>query len=145
MNGEAPSEIAAWLAAQGLEKYAAVFEQHEIGVAELTELTENHLAELGLPLGGRIRLLKAVLQSFASAPSGSDSTQTAAKGLASERRPVTVMFCDIVGSMKLTSKLDLEATQAVMLRYWRLVEQTAARHLGHIAQHLGDGALIYFG
>ncbi len=145
MNGEAPSEVATWLADHGLEKYAGVFEQHEIGVAELTEMTENHLAELGLPLGGRIRLLKAVRQTFAHARSSSGSTRGAAKGPARERRPVTVMVCDIVGSMKFTSTPDPEATRGVMLHYWRLVEQTASRHLGHIAQHLGNGALIYFG
>ncbi len=142
MSEQAPTDVSCWLVAHGLEKYAPAFEAHEIGLAELPELTESHLVELGLPMGPRIRLLKAVAQSF-GVPSSSPPAATIAA--ASERRPVTVMFCDIVGSVKLTSALDPEATRGVMLRYWRLVEETAARHLGHIAQHLGDGALIYFG
>lgn len=54
---------------------------------------------------------------------------------------MTVMFCALVGSVQLTSTLDPEATRSLMLQYWRLVDQAAAQHLGHIARHLGDGAL----
>jgi hypothetical protein len=119
------SEIADWLATQGLDKYAAVLEEHEIGVAELTELTEQHLIDLGLPLGARIKLLKAVRKNFGTtSPAGvATPASAAAKAPASERRPVTVMFCDIVGSMKMTAALDPEAARRVMLGYWRLVEQ----------------------
>ncbi len=143
MGGETGSEIAGWLAMQGLEKYAALFEQHEIGVAELPDLSEQHLQELGLPLGARLRLLKAVRQGLAPAPA--KAAPLPPSSLANERRPVTMMFCDIVSSISLTAALEAETTRRVMLRYWRLVEQTAARYGGHIAQHLGDGALIYFG
>ncbi len=143
MSPEPPADIASWLARHGLDKYAAVFEAHEIGIDQLTELGEDHLKELGLPLGPRLRLLKAVAQDAPAIPVPVPASP--GKTLASERRPVTVMFCDLVGSVQLTSTLDPEATRSLMLQYWRLVDQAAAQHLGHIAQHLGDGALIYFG
>lgn len=170
MADDGSSAIAAWLSARGLERFAAIFEQHEIDVDDLPELTEEHLAELGLALGVRLKVLKAIRQSFADAqalpadlasrparlaqtatawsatqPTAHPPAATQPPAPASERRPVTVMFCDIVGSTRLASNHDPEDTQAWMLHFWRQVEQTAQRHRGHIAQHLGDGALIYFG
>lgn len=68
MSPEPPADIASWLARHGLDKYAADFKAHEIGIDELTELGEDHLKELELPLGPRLRLLKAVAQDFPAIP-----------------------------------------------------------------------------
>ena len=128
--------IADWLATHGLEGYAPVFEEHDVDLATLSELTYDHLREMGLPLGACLRICKALADQKAASATPKDVT---------ERRQVTVMFCDIVGSTKLAAKLDPEDMRRFLLGYWQIIEATAAQYQGYIAQHLGDGAMIYFG
>jgi class 3 adenylate cyclase/tetratricopeptide (TPR) repeat protein len=138
MGGDQSPDIASWLTQRGLAAYVKVFIQHEIDVADLGDLTEAHLQDMGLTTGARIKILKAI-----RATPEQHVVQTAAAVV--ERRPVSVMFCDIVGSTQRATAMDPEDMRSLLLRYWSVVEQTAARFSGHIAQHLGDGALIYFG
>ena len=138
--------IADWLSLQGLGGYAAVFAEHDIDMETLPELTYDHLREMGLPMGACLRLRKAIeLLAFRPAIAADDNIVTALAQVMTERRQVTVMFCDIVGSTKLAGELDPEDMRRLLLGYWDIIETTAARHQGYIAQHLGDGALIYFG
>ena len=131
MTGDPPGELETWLAALGLGKHALALARHDVDLATLAELSDTELREIGLPLGARLRIRKAL---------AADSTPAT-----TERRQVTVMFCDMVGSSQLAAELDPEDMRRLLLNYWEVVEAAAARHHGYIAQHLGDGALIYFG
>jgi hypothetical protein len=93
-------DIAAWLRGLGLERYEPAFREHEIDAEVLPELTESHLAALGLPLGTRLKLLKAITALREGAPSAPVADQPAgvpAPLPEAERRQLTVMFCDLVG------------------------------------------------
>jgi SAM (Sterile alpha motif) domain-containing protein len=100
-------DVAEWLRALGLEQYARVFRQNEIDQEVLPELTDADLEKLGVPMGHRKRLLRAILTLRAAAPvaasppAGQPQVDTSA-----ERRQLTVMFCDLVGSTALSARLD---------------------------------------
>ena len=141
-------DISDWLAQHGLTDFASIFIEHDIDLANLSELTYDHLREMGLPMGACLRLRKALANHAANAQPAIMAEHEFAQALAqvvTERRQVTVMFCDIVGSTKLAAELDPEDMRRLLLGYWQIIEATAARHEGYIAQNLGDGALIYFG
>ncbi len=141
--------IADFLSQHGLDTYASVFAEHDVDLETLSELTDEHLREMGLPLGASLRIRKAIAQYADTAQkSATAANQAIIEALAqvvTERRQVTVMFCDVVGSTKLAAELDPEEMRGLLLGYWKIIEATALRYDGYIAQHLGDGALIYFG
>jgi class 3 adenylate cyclase/predicted ATPase len=141
-------EIAVWLRGLGLERYEAAFREHEIDAEVLPELTESHLAALGLPLGIRLKLLKAIAALRQGAPATGVAEPPAAVPAPvpeAERRQLTVMFCDLVGSTALASRLDPEDLREIIGAYHRCVAETVARFDGFVAKYMGDGVLVYFG
>ena len=115
------SGIAEWLQKNGLEKYAARFIEHDVTLDVLPHLTEADIGELGLPTGARRRLLVAI-QALATADHAQswDRSQGQVNVVSdAERRQLTVMFCDLVGSTELATKLDPEQLRDLMQAYQR--------------------------
>ena len=143
-------DIEGWLRGLGLERYAGSFRDNEIDATVLPRLTDEHLKELGLPLGPRLKLLDAIatLRDDTAPPApapGMPMPAGAAPSTAAERRQLTVMFCDLVGSTALSGRLDPEEMQEVLRAYQNAVAGEIARYGGHLAKFLGDGVLAYFG
>jgi len=135
------SSIRQWLDSIGLVQYADLFEQNDLGWSVLPDLNHDLLRELGITsLGHRIELLRAIRERDDTGAAASAQTNGYA-----ERRQLTVMFCDLVGSTALAEKLDPEDLRTLVRRYQQAVEQVIRRHGGHVAQLLGDGVLVYFG
>ena len=133
-------QIAEWLDAMGLAKYQTVFADNEIDWSLLPKLTEADLKELGLPLGARKKFLEAV------ANLGTPTVGASAdKPREAERRQVTVMFSDLVGSTALSARMDPEDLREVIAAYQKCVSETVRRFGGFVAKYMGDGVLIYFG
>jgi class 3 adenylate cyclase/predicted ATPase len=133
-----------WLAGLGLERYAEVFNVNAIDSGILPALTERDLQALGIPLGHRKRLLKAIA-ALAGTAAPPVSTASAPAGHEAERRQVTVMFCDLVGSTALSQRLDPEDMREVIAAYRGACAKAVARFDGFIAKYMGDGVLVYFG
>ena len=143
-------EIAVWLRNLGLERYEPVFRDNAIDADVLPELTDEHLKELGLPLGHRLKLLKAVavLRQGPALPAAvvpSAEPPGARNTAQAERRQLTVMFADLVGSTALSAALDPEEMRDVIRAYQNTVAGEITRFEGHVAKYLGDGVLAYFG
>ncbi len=145
-------EIPAWLRDLGLERYAQAFLDAEVTPEALPELAEADLRELGLPLGPRKIVLKAIqamagpattalLPEAAREEAGS---RAAPISVEADRRQLTVMFVDLVGSTALSSRLDPEEMSELFRRYQNTVAGEIARFEGHVAKFLGDGVLAYF-
>jgi class 3 adenylate cyclase len=137
-----------WLETLGLGKYAALFAENEITIEVLPELAEADLKELGLPLGPRKLLLKAIGDLVAEPAEPTphiDGVHTAMPVGTAERRQLTVMFVDLVGSTALSARLDPEEMGAVLRGYQNAVAGEVARFEGHVAKFMGDGVLGYFG
>jgi class 3 adenylate cyclase len=130
-----------WLISLGLAKYQALFAENEIDWAVLPRLTDADLKDLGLPLGPRKKLLDAIATLGAGVPGGpvTDLPRDA------ERRHLTVMFCDLVGSTPLATALDPEDLRPLLTAYQEAVATTVQRYDGFVAKFLGDGVLAYFG
>lgn len=149
------SDLRDWLRRNNLEQYADAFEANDIDLDILPDLDDRDLEQLGLSLGNRRRLLKAIAARYtegakASSLPSSDplSSASAAEGLASgeaERRQVTVMFADMVGSTALSAKLDPELLGGLIRRYQDAVAGAIGRYGGFVAKFMGDGVLAYFG
>jgi class 3 adenylate cyclase/predicted ATPase len=139
-------DIAAWLQSLGLERYEAAFRDHEIDWEALPKLTVEDLTDLGVVLGGhRRKLLKAIAASRSSLPSPPSLAHEGGAGAVAERRQLTVMFCDLVGSTELASRLDPEDLREVITAYHRAVADVARSLDGFVAKYMGDGVLVYFG
>jgi class 3 adenylate cyclase len=132
-------DITTWLRSLGLERYAPAFHEAEVTPETLPELTAADLRELGLPLGPRKAVLKAI-RDLAAAAAGTMAIRSEA-----ERRQLTVMFCDLVGSTALSSGLDPEDMRELIRAYQDAVTGEIARFEGHVAKFMGDGVLAYFG
>jgi class 3 adenylate cyclase/predicted ATPase len=141
-------DVAAWLRGLGLERYVQAFLDAEITPEVLAQLTEVDLRELGLPLGPRKIVLTAI-PALAGPPTCPPemAREEAGRQVTSEaeRRQLTVMFCDLVGSTALSGRLDPEEMQEVLRAYQNTVAGEIARYGGHLAKFLGDGVLAYFG
>jgi class 3 adenylate cyclase len=133
--------ITEWLASLGLSEYAQRFAEDDIDVTVLRHLTDQDLKEIGVSLGHRRKILAAIAELAGAAPTRS---QSAALDDA-ERRQLTVMLCDLVGSTALSTKLDPEDLRSVIGAYHKCVAQTVGRFGGFVARYMGDGVLIYFG
>jgi class 3 adenylate cyclase/predicted ATPase len=135
-------DIAAWLRGLGLEQYEAAFRANEIDATVLPRLTAEDLKDLGITLvGHRRRLLDAIAALGAQPASVADVPVRAA----AERRQLTVMFCDLVGSTPLSARLDPEDLRGIIGAYHRCVTQIAEGLGGFVARYMGDGVLAYFG
>src|SRR5262245_22911604 len=140
-------DLGVWLQSLGLEQYEAVFRENAIDADVLHDLTEDHLREMGLPLGARLKLLKAI---SALAPSAEPIglTPVVAPGPpadTAERRQVTVMFADLVGSTALSARMDPEDLREVISAYQKCAAEAVRRFGGFVARYMGDGVLVYFG
>jgi predicted ATPase/class 3 adenylate cyclase len=138
-------DIGDWLEQIGLGKYASVFAENEIDFLALPEITEEDLREMGLPIGPRRKLLRA-LRGLADADTATDLANfTLLPAGDAERRQITVMFCDLVGSTSLSEQLDPEDLRDLMAAYQKTAGDVIEHYDGHVAQYLGDGLMVYFG
>lgn len=140
-------DVGDWLRDLGLEQYGALFKANEIDSEVLPDLTETDLEKLGVPLGHRKRLIKAIAGLGTTQQTAAPRPQSAepAPPEAAERRQLTVMFCDLVGSTALTARLDPEDMHEVMCAYQDACSGVIARYEGFVAKFLGDGIVAYFG
>src|SRR5262245_13828062 len=143
-------QIADWLEKLGMSEYAQRFAENDIDFTILGDLTDQDLEKIGVAsLGHRRRLLRAIanLETFEkSAPLVAVAAQAAPLSLdTAERRQVTVMFCDLVGSMALSARMDPEDLREVIADYHNCITGIVRRFDGFVAQYLGDGVLVYFG
>ena len=141
------SDLRQWLERLGLGRYADVFAQNDIDRETLAELTEHDLATLGVSLGHRKKLRNAILEGQGSAPPATtlrDAHETDAASKL-ERRHLTVVFCDLVGSTALSTQLDPEDLRDILHEFQNRCAQAIRRYEGHIARFSGDGVLAYFG
>src|SRR5262249_13691200 len=141
-------DLGDWLRSLGLEQYEAVFRENAIDADVLHDLTDDHLRELGLPLGARLRFLKAISALDLRAEAISPCVRVAYANApvdAAERRQVTVMFSDLVGSTALSARMDPEDLREVISAYQKCVAETVRHFDGFVARYLGDGVLAYFG
>jgi class 3 adenylate cyclase len=140
-------QIADWLNKLGLSEYADRFVENDIDVSVLAYLTDQDLKELGVSLGHRRKMLAAI--AALAGGNGSPSPQTVSSERkpqdTAERRQVTVMFCDLVGSTALSARLDPEDLREVIAAYHRCTTEIVRRFGGFVSQYLGDGVLVYFG
>jgi class 3 adenylate cyclase len=148
----AMQQIADWLGKIGMSEYAQRFAENNIDFAILGDLTDQDLKELGVSsLGHRRKLLRAIadlegIEKGKPAVAAAAAAQVAARPHdAAERRQVTVMFSDLVGSTALSSRMDPEDLREVISAYQKCVAETVGRFGGFVAKYLGDGVLIYFG
>ncbi|MHC4447238.1 MAG: ATP-binding protein [Planctomycetota bacterium] len=140
--------IAKWLESLELGRYVEAFLINEIGVRDLPFLTEDDLVELGLPIGPRRRVMNAISNLGDAAPAPPEETEEPAGASGTteaERRQLTVMFVDLVGSTELSGRLDPEDLRALMQRYQSTVADVIQANHGYLANWLGDGAIAYFG
>jgi class 3 adenylate cyclase/predicted ATPase len=139
-------DVGGWLRSLGLGQYEALFRASEIDADILSELTDVDLEKLGVPLGHRKRLLRAISGLTAVETSAEPSASTGAKPEpAAERRQLTVMFCDLVGSTALSARLDPEDLRGIIGAYHRGVTEIVEGFGGFVARYMGDGVLVYFG
>src|SRR5215467_10634041 len=142
-------DVVVWLRSLGLGKYEAIFRENDIDEAVLPSLTHENLKELGVAsFGHRVKLLDAIaaLRSDASSElKTAPAATSAAPEDRAERRQVTVLFSDLVGSTALSARMDPEDLREVIAAYQKCVAETVRRFGGFVAQFLGDGVLIYFG
>jgi len=136
-------QIGDWLEKLGMSEYVERFIENRIDFSILPDLTDQHLKDLGLPLGDRLKMLRSIRELCGATsvlPKPEPLTQDSAK-----RRQVTVMFSDLVGSTALSAQMDPEDLREVMSAYRKCAADAVQRFGGFVAKFLGDGVLIYFG
>src|SRR6516164_5323149 len=143
-------QIADWLEKLGLSEYVQRFAENDIDFTILGDLTDQDLEKIGIAsLGHRRKLLRAItnLETIEkSAPAVAIAAPAAPLPLdTAERRQVTVMFSDLVGSTALSARMDPEDLREVISAYQKCVAETVRRFDGFVAKYMGDGVLIYFG
>ena len=145
-------DIAPWLRKLGLEEYASAFRDNDIDAQLLLKLTGEDLKELGITsIGHRRRLLDAIADLKSQRASSTINLPQDRPGLGpaafsdAERRQLTVMFCDLVGSTGLALRLDVEDLREVIGAFQQCVSDTISRFGGYVAKYMGDGVLVYFG
>ncbi len=143
------NDLSRWLDALGLGRYAAAFAENDIDLEVLPQLTDQDLKDLGVSLGHRRKLHTAAAALATGRETAAAATplvvaETAAPAQA-ERRQLTVMFCDLVGSTALSARLDPEDLRAVIGAYHRCCAKVIERGGGFVAKYMGDGVLAYFG
>jgi class 3 adenylate cyclase len=147
-------DVANWLRALGLERYEATFRENDVDAELLPNLAADDLKELGITsLGHRRRLLEAIAALRPKDTPAGDPVRLSTSPTGSlvmlettaERRPLSVMFCDLIGSTALSPRLDPEDLREVIRTYQAYVATTIQQFDGFIARDVGDGVLIYFG
>jgi class 3 adenylate cyclase len=144
-------DLGDWLRSLGLERYEAAFRENEINDAILPTVTAEDLKDLGIDIVGHRRKL---LNAIAALRTDADSKQPIGESRSkvetrpqdtAERRQVTVMFSDLVGSTALSARIDPEDLREVISGYQKCAAQTVQHFGGFVAKYLGDGVLVYFG
>ena len=145
-------QIADWLEKLGMSEYAERFAENRIDFSVLPDLTDQDLEKLGVLLGDRRKMLRAIGDLEAaekSAPAITVAATASAEPIGlqdtAERRQVTVMFSDLVGSTALSARMDPEDLREVISAYQKCVAETVRRFGGFVAKYMGDGVLVYFG
>jgi class 3 adenylate cyclase len=145
-------DVVAWLRGLGLERYVPAFRDNDVDGGVLPQLTSDDLISIGVTsVGHRRKLLAAIAGLGAEMPiaagtaASCDAPEPAAAAATAERRQLTVMFCDLVGSTALSTRLDPEDLREVIGAYHRAVADTVGRFDGFVAKYMGDGVLAYFG
>jgi class 3 adenylate cyclase/predicted ATPase len=139
-------QVTDWLEKLGLSEYAQRFADNRIDFSVLPELTDQDLEKIGVVLGDRRKILRAIRELGGTTPSAQHPGFAAAKAQDSaERRQVTVMFSDLVGSTALSARMDPEDLREVVSAYQKCVAETVQRFSGFVAKYMGDGVLVYFG
>ena len=146
--------VRVWLRGLGFGRYEEKFQRNKIDFDVLADLTDGDLRELGVSLGDRRRLLRAIAELGAQRPlttqaQPTPATRTPARSVAppgsAERRPITVMFCDLVGSTELAAALDVEDWRNLVNTYLDEASKAVTRLGGHVLKRLGDGLMAVFG
>ncbi len=144
-------DIGGWLRSLGLEQYEAVFRDNAINETVLPSVTAEDLKDLGIGIVGHRRILLNAIAALRIDTDPKTASPTAAAAVnttrqdTAERRQVTVMFSDLVGSTALSASMDPEDLREVISVYQKCVAETVRRHGGFLAKYLGDGVLLYFG
>ena len=137
-------KVADWLEKLGMSEYVQRFAENGIGFAALRHLTDQDLKDIGVLLGHR-RIMLAAIQELASPAAAQPAAAELMPQDSAERRQVTVMFSDLVGSTALSARMDPEDLREVISDYQRCVAETVVRFGGFVAKYMGDGVLVYFG
>jgi len=147
-------QIADWLEKLGMSEYAQRFAENRIDFSVLADLTDQHLKDLQLPLGDRLKMLRAIRELSGAMPLSPETALAApepvqvgarAANLAGERRYLTVMFCDLVGSTGLSAQLDAEEWRDLVRSYLDAASDAVTEMGGFVAKKLGDGLMALFG
>jgi class 3 adenylate cyclase len=154
-------DLLTWLRSVGLEQYEAVLRDNDIDLTVLRDLTDEHLRELGFSLGARLKLLKAIAGLDVNGTGGSSATVTPPAAAhappiaaatahdthqaSGERRYLTVLFCDLVGSTAISAQLDAEDWRELVGAYLDCASAAVTEMGGHVANRLGDGLMALFG
>ena len=139
------TSVADWLASIGLDEYAQRFADNAIDLSVVPDLTEQDLKDLGVLLGHRRKMLRAIAEFDRTAQAPDKTPVKLISREEGERRHLTVMFCDLVGSSALSARLDPEDMRRVIASYHSRVAEVIGRHQGMIARYMDDGVLAYFG
>jgi class 3 adenylate cyclase/tetratricopeptide (TPR) repeat protein len=147
VSAPATNEISDWLDSLGMSEYAERFAENKIDVSVLRHLTDQDLKDIGVPLGHRRRMLAAISELV-----GTDKAVTRTIAVVepkaqdtAERRQVTVLFSDLVGSTALAGRMDPEDLREIISAYQKCVAEAVRRFGGFVAKYMGDGVLVYFG
>jgi class 3 adenylate cyclase len=140
-------QIADWLEKLGMPEYSERFSENKIDVSVLPHLTDQDLKDIGVALGHRRKILAAIAEFAGVAPAASKPVLAAEPKTrdSAERRQVTVLFSDLVGSTALSARMDPEDLREVISAYQKCVAETVQRFGGFVAKYMGDGVLVYFG
>jgi class 3 adenylate cyclase/predicted ATPase len=137
--------IAEWLASLGLSEYAQRFAENYVDASVLPDLTDQDLTDLGIPLGHRRKMLRAIAELDGAALEPAEAATQPVPRDEAERRHLTVMFCHLVGSDALSARLDPEDMWDVIASYHACINEVVGRHHGMIARYMDEGVLAYFG
>ena len=144
-DGNATRGIAEWLASIGLGEYTQRFTENGIDLSTVRDLTDQDLKDLGVLLGHRRKMLRAIAELNEAAPAPAETATEPVRPHEAERRHLTVMFCDLVGSTALSARLDPEDMRTLIDAYHSRITEVISRYQGIIARYMGDGVLVYFG
>ncbi len=139
-------DLEGWLRSLDLEQYEAAFRENDIDISVVSHLSDQDLKELGVSLGHRRKMLAAIAE-LSRAPGTADKSLAPSEKPAkdAERRQLTVMFCDLVGSTALSGKLDPEDMREIVAAYHHCCADLITKAGGFVAKYMGDGVLAYFG
>ena len=146
-------DVASWLRQLGLEQYEPAFRNNDVDGNVLADLTGEDLIAIGVTSVGHRRELLSAIAALASAPAPAPVTAPAPVSLpaaapiqaGAERRQLTVMFCDLVGSTALSTAMDPEDLRDVITSFQTRCAEAVKRYDGFVAKYMGDGILVYFG